>query len=358
MKRCVRCVLPENYPGIEFDEAGVCNYCLTHEKWSYKEKEELDKFLDSIRNKGEKYDCLVGVSGGRDSSYILYYLVKVCNLRVIAYTGDNGFIPEIAKANMKNMTDILGVELVTEENDLLKRCIENNVSSWLRNPSPAMIPMVCIGCKLGPVRGMLEYAKKHKIPLIAQGVETPVETGTLKRAFFTANPWGKRFKKSKSLSMLLGLLYEIIRNPSYLSNPFNAYVYVMEYLFFFQFNAVRRLFYPNQKILELYRYIEWNEDRILSTVKTELNWTKGDSASSWRFDCRVSFLKNHLFLESVGFTEKDDCLCNMIREDMITREEALERVRAENVIPRELVTDLLDDVGLGDVKEIICPIVR
>ena len=75
MKRCTRCVLPENYPRIGFSEAGVCNYCLTHRKWEYKEKEELDKFLEPFRNKGERYDCIVGISGGRDSSYALYYLV-------------------------------------------------------------------------------------------------------------------------------------------------------------------------------------------------------------------------------------------------------------------------------------------
>ena len=83
MKRCARCVLPENYPGIEFDEAGVCNYCLAHKKWRYKGKEEWDKLLGSFRNSGEKYDCIAGVSGGRDSSYALYYLAKVCGLIMV-----------------------------------------------------------------------------------------------------------------------------------------------------------------------------------------------------------------------------------------------------------------------------------
>jgi hypothetical protein len=349
MKRCTRCVLPENYPGIEFNEAGVCNYCLTHRKWRYKGKEELDKFLGPFRNKDGRYDCVVGISGGRDSSYALYYLVKVCNLRVLAYTGDNGFIPQVAKTNMKIMTDILDVELVTEEHHLLKRCIKTNVSSWLRKPSPAMIPMICIGCKLGILRGLLECARKNKIPLVVFSVATPIEIGLLKRRLLTTNLFGRSVSKSKSLSLLFGLLYEIIQNPCYLT-PINTIVNVREYLYLyaFQLERVQRLFYPHQKILDLFQYIEWNEDKILSTIKTELNWKKSlDSASSWRFDCRVNFLKNYLLRESLGITANDDCLSVMIRENMITREEALERLEIENILPQKLITELLDEIGIN-----------
>ncbi len=336
---------------MEFNEEGVCNYCLDHKKWSYMGKEKLDEFLEPFRNKGERYDCVVGVSGGRDSSYMLYYLATEYDLRAVAYNADHGFIPEVAKANIKRMTDTLGVELVTEETDLLKRCVKNNVSAWLRRPSPAMVPMICCGCKLGGPRGLLEFAKKNKIPLVAVGIDTPVERANLKWGFYAANPLSRYVRNNRQLSLLIGLLYELAKNPLYLV-PKAIPVYVGEYLYYFNLNieGIQGLRYPDQTILNLYRYVEWNEDKILSMINTELGWRQDpDSAWSWRFDCKMSYLKNYLYLKSVGFTEKDDGLSTMIREDMITREEALERLEVENIIPANKVTEILDEIGLTDV---------
>ena len=77
MKRCKKCILPENYPGITFNEEGICNYCLTYKKREYYGEEELKKILEAYRNKNGNYDCIVGISGGRDSAYALYYLVNI-----------------------------------------------------------------------------------------------------------------------------------------------------------------------------------------------------------------------------------------------------------------------------------------
>jgi hypothetical protein len=347
LKMCTNCILPESYPGIKFDDAGVCNYCLNHTKWSYKGKPALDEFLEPFCNRGVKYDCVVGVSGGRDSSYMLYYLIKEYDLSIIAYTADHGFIPEIAKRNMKTMTDSLGVELVTEEHDYLRKCVTNNVSAWLEKPSPAMVPMICSGCKFGGPRGLLEFAKKNRIPLVAVGIDTPVERANLKQAFFATNPVGRNFGNNRTLSMLSGLTYEFARNPSYFSQSSIA-VYVKEYFYFFTLEALQKRLYPEQTILNLYQYIEWNEDTILTTLKNELGWQLDPrSASTWRFDCRLSYLKNYLYRESLGFTEKDDGYSTMIRENMITRDEALERIKVENIIPEDILIELLEDIGLS-----------
>ena len=80
---------------------------------------------------------MLGLSGGRDSSYLLYYLVKVLNLRVLTYSFDHGFIPEQTKLNMKNMTNILNVKLIIEEYDYLKKFLKHHILSWMHKPSPA-----------------------------------------------------------------------------------------------------------------------------------------------------------------------------------------------------------------------------
>lgn len=68
----MNCILPDSYPGIEFDENGVCNYCLKHEKGQPRGAKELRKLVESIPKGKGNYDCVVGTSGGRDSAYVLY----------------------------------------------------------------------------------------------------------------------------------------------------------------------------------------------------------------------------------------------------------------------------------------------
>jgi len=111
MNRCAKCILPENYPGLTFDEAGICNYCTSYKERKYRGwkalKEEINSYLEKKNNRNKDYDLVLGLSGGRDSSYLLYYLVKVMDMKVLAYSVDHGFVPEQTKLNLKNMTDIL-----------------------------------------------------------------------------------------------------------------------------------------------------------------------------------------------------------------------------------------------------------
>ncbi|HDS45786.1 MAG TPA: hypothetical protein ENN68_06815 [Methanomicrobia archaeon] len=129
MKRCSNCILPGNYPGITFNEEGVCNHCVAYKEREYLGKDilkaEIDSFLTNTKksDRNKDYDCVIGISGGRDSSYLLYYLVKEMDLRVLAYSVDNGVIPEQTKLNMKNMCDILKVNLVIEEHVYLKKML-------------------------------------------------------------------------------------------------------------------------------------------------------------------------------------------------------------------------------------------
>ncbi len=349
MRRCTCCILPEHYPGIQFDETGICNYCRTHQRWEYLGDEALREFLEPFRNKASKYDCVMGISGGRDSSYMLYYLTRVCHLRVLAYTVDNGFYTETAKQNIRRMTDILRVDLVVEQNGYLKRCVRDNISAWLRRPSAAMVPMICCGCRLGVAR-LFRCTKQHGVSLLALSMKTPVETGLLKQALLVDNLLAGRLTKRKGLAQLVGVAYEATRNPYYWK-PYSTGVYLAEYFAFFGFGAAQKLLCPSQKTLELFRYVEWNEDRILATIRSELGWKSPDGVlSTWRFDCRLSFLKNYFLAATIGITEKEDCLSAMIREGMISREAALERLESERAIPLELVRGVLEEIGLSGVE--------
>jgi len=96
-KKCSRCVYDESVPNIVFDEAGVCNYCQLYDSLNRQYpntgtegEKRLQELVDEIRvgGKGKKYDCVVGVSGGCDSSFLLHTLVGK-GVRPLAMHFDN-----------------------------------------------------------------------------------------------------------------------------------------------------------------------------------------------------------------------------------------------------------------------------
>jgi N-acetyl sugar amidotransferase len=120
MTVCKRCVMDDSIPSVKFNSDGVCCYCELHDQMvkEYPTGEEgqlkIDEIVKEIKElgRGKKYDCIIGISGGCDSSFLLYK-AKTLGLRVLAVTLDNTWSTEIAKENVKNMCDKLDVDLYT-----------------------------------------------------------------------------------------------------------------------------------------------------------------------------------------------------------------------------------------------------
>lgn len=122
-KQCTRCVMDTTSKLISFDEHGVCNFCKDYEvvlndvvyKYSAEQhQEKLKQKLDKIKaeGKGNKYDCILGISGGVDSSY-LCILAKEWGLRPLVVHFDNGWNSDLAVTNINNVINKLGLDLYT-----------------------------------------------------------------------------------------------------------------------------------------------------------------------------------------------------------------------------------------------------
>lgn len=117
---CARCVMDESAPNIVFDEAGVCNFCtdfslkLPGLASARSGERDMARLVDEVRRagKGKRYDCVVGLSGGVDSSYVLH-LVTQAGLRPLAVHLDNGWNSELAVANIHALVSTLKVDLYT-----------------------------------------------------------------------------------------------------------------------------------------------------------------------------------------------------------------------------------------------------
>ena len=338
---CSRCLLTDAYPNIEFNENGVCNHCLSFKNIEYKGKAELERLLNSYRNKGRKYDCVVPISGGKDSAFVLYQLVKVYNMKVLAYNYDSGLVDQQAKLNIKRMTESLNVKLVTFKLDQ-KKYLRKIILSWSRRPSPAMIPMLCLGCRYGIAHGGYKTAENNKIPLIIFG-DTKGESAMYKYEFFNDNE-------------LLGVFLEMIKNPTYLkpdciSMMIKDYLHVLPYV---PMSKILQLTYPNTRTIQFFDYIEWDEKEIVSTIRDNLEWeNSNDIESSRRFDCKVSTLKEYLMRKHAKFTDREDQLSYLIRANALTKEEAQQILTRDTNPEKELkvIHDLLEDIGL-DISDV------
>ncbi|MFW9777493.1 MAG: N-acetyl sugar amidotransferase [Candidatus Heimdallarchaeota archaeon] len=116
---CTRCVMDTSDPQISFDDQGICNHCHSYERKAKKllktgNEAELQSIVENIKKHGrdKQYDCVLGISGGVDSSYAAY-VAHLLGLRVLLVHFDNGWDSELAVNNIENISKKLDFDLYT-----------------------------------------------------------------------------------------------------------------------------------------------------------------------------------------------------------------------------------------------------
>jgi N-acetyl sugar amidotransferase len=122
-KICARCVMDSSDPRIQFDSSGICDYCHNFDtqilpNWNYGKgkSKELKSLADKIKQHGEckDFDCIIGLSGGLDSSYTAYVAKEIMGLRPLLFHVDAGWNTDKAVGNISKLVDGLGLDLYTE----------------------------------------------------------------------------------------------------------------------------------------------------------------------------------------------------------------------------------------------------
>ncbi|NOQ27794.1 MAG: amino acid adenylation domain-containing protein [Bacteroidales bacterium] len=167
IKFCNKCVIPHNFDGITIDEEGVCSYCREYEGYKehvdnyFKSKDDLLKIIEEARkNKKSDYDCLLLYSGGKDSSYVLDQLVKM-NLKVLAFTYDNGHVSQRAFDNIKKNTAKLGVDSIIVDSQNINKVLVESLKTEHN---------VCNGCFKGVNTIGTKVAHDHGINMVFSGL--------------------------------------------------------------------------------------------------------------------------------------------------------------------------------------------
>ncbi len=163
---CVRCGLPEDYPGVSFDDEHLCDLCKGYEDYAkrvssyFRKMDELQSKIVNARRSPDGYDCMMLLSGGKDSSYALARLVGL-GARVLAFTLDNGYISLEALANVKRVCSVLEVDHMTGETEHMNKIFVDSLERY---------DNVCNGCFKTIYTLSFKEALRRDIPYIVTGL--------------------------------------------------------------------------------------------------------------------------------------------------------------------------------------------
>jgi N-acetyl sugar amidotransferase len=175
LKYCVRCCIPETQEGVIFDELGVCQACQSAEQkihidWTEREK-KLREILDAAKAKaGNNYDCIIPISGGKDSTFQLHVLTKVYGMKPLAVTFSHNWFSETGWYNLQNSLEQFNVDHVmfTPNRALVNKLAKHSLAG---------IGDSCWHCHAGVGAFPLQAAVRFNIPLLIWGESIAESSG-------------------------------------------------------------------------------------------------------------------------------------------------------------------------------------
>lgn len=306
---CKRCVMDTSDPEITFDENGVCNHCHTYDRMVRQYVvdgeaglREIEKIAEKIRldGQGKQYDCVIGVSGGVDSTYVAY-AVKKYGLRPLAVHLDNGWDSELAVKNIEETLKRLGIDLYTEVLDWEE--FKDLQVSFLKASTPdSEIPSDhAINAILG------RMAEKIGVKYIIIGTNVRTESH-LPRAWSQGH---SDWKYIRGLHQRFG------------TRPLKTFPHYDFFTFY------RRMF--TQKRVEILNYIGYNKSEALRVLQDELGWRYYGGKHYESIYTR--FYQGFILPEKFGFDKRRSHLSSLICSGEITREKALEELTIPTYSP-------------------------
>ena len=332
MSLCNRCILPSSFPGIAFDEQGVCNHCRSYKPEvsndEAKQKYE-DKFLALINEHRSTsgYDVLMAYSGGKDSTYTLDLFVNRYRLRVLALTFDNAFISDRSFVNMRNVTETLGVDhLVLRPNPVLLRTIfRTAASSELYSPKTLeRASTICTSC-IGLVKAVtLRTALEKRIPFVGFGWspgQAPIQASVMRTNPAMACATQKAI--SKPLEGIAGGAGTL------------AQYFVTEE----QFKDAGHFPWNVHPLA----FLDYNEERLVDHIQG-LGWEKPQDTDTNSTNCLLNAYANQVHKDRYGFHPYVLEIASMVRSGVMTREQGLEKIETEeNPVMVEYARKMLED---------------
>jgi hypothetical protein len=296
---CARCILDTGVPGIVLDADGVCTHCRLFDQLEARyplgeaARERFRRLIAEMQaaGRGRAYDCVIGYSGGMDSTYCLY-VAKQAGLRPLAVHFDNGWVAPVAKANMERVARQLGVDVRTVGADW------EELRGYYLAGLKASVPDLCMPCMIGISSVLFRVAAELGVRYIVLGTSfrtegmTPARWAYLDPKYF--DDVTRRFAGRAGSA-----------------SGFNR-VRIRDLLRFVGLKRIKTVQFP--------LYMEYRDADIRRTLETELGWQYG---GTHHFDCVYKPLVGRIHAQKFGINLRKIPLAALVRTGQVPRDEAL-----------------------------------
>ena len=329
MQECKKCIQNSKWPGIKFNNNGICSNCLLYDdiwnKTRFQGEDAFRAILKKYKSKKSSYDVIVGVSGGKDSCYALHVLSRYFGTRILAFTYDNGFLDKGARDNIHKITDSLGIECRfinfdnTETYTLYSHIIKNKCSD------------ICQICVAGVIAAANRIAIEEKVKLVIVPSAPRTEPVALPPLIQCVNDYrylnssaGPLSNKSKQLFKHMNIL-----------NTMNALL----------LHRIHYVLLPD--------YIDWDSKDIALTLKKEYDWIDYGQGKR-HFDCQIHQAIEYFRIKRFGVNVGLEELSLRVRSGDLSRDEA--KKEWESIIaagaPEDSINKLQGKTGVSaaDIK--------
>lgn len=317
---CTNCVMDATDSKIIFDEKGVCDHCNSYysdilPRWHTDERgeKELQKYIDLIKKEGEgkDFDCLMGMSGGIDSSYLLYVMKEKFGLRPLVFHVDAGWNSQIASNNIERLVDGLGLDLYTE------------VINWEEMKELQLaffksgVPHIDVPQDHAFFATMYKFASKHKIKYILTGGNYSTEC--------VRNPLEWMYYQSDSIQ--LRDIFKKHGRGKLKDYPVTNILWHKIYLPYFK----------GIKLIRPLDFVPYNKDEAMQLLVDKFGYQKYPQK---HFESRFTrFYEAYWLPKKFGYDTRKVQYSSLILTGQMTREEALKNLERPAYDPETIATD-------------------
>lgn len=335
---CTKSVMDTTDPLIEFDKEGVCNHVRFYEDWAANKKPSVSDAKIALENmvamlkkegEGKEYDCIMGLSGGVDSSYLAYYATKVLGIRPLVVHVDTGWNSELAVSNIQNIIDNLGLDLHTLVLDWEE--IKDLQLSFFK----ASLANLDVPQDHAFISSLYQEARKYNIKYILNG-------GNMATESILPSSWGYDASDPKHV---LGV-HKIFGSVKLKTYPiYSNFMKLIYYVFITRLSVLRPL-----------ELIDYNKNEAKKILINELGWR---DYGGKHFESRLTkFFQAYYLPEKFGYDKRKAHLSSLIVSGQMTREQALKELELPLYNQIELDADKLYfakklGVSLSEFEEIM-----
>ena len=318
---CQRCVMDVTASEITFDEKGICNFCHEFENTKaliWKRGDEgrdlLNKTLEMIKlnSKGKEYDCIVGLSGGVDSSFVAYLAKKDFGLRPLVVHVDTGWNSELAVKNIENIVKKLNVDLYThvidwEEMQDLQLAFFKSGIVCQDNPQDHVFHSV-----------LRKIAKEKKVTYFITGSNVSTEC-------ILPRSWGYNNLDSKLIKSV---------HKKFGTIKLKTYPFVSFFKYYFVYPFFHRI-----KRVDVLNLIEYDKEKAMKVLQDKLDWKYyGGKHHESVF---TKFFQTYYQPKRFGFEKRRAHLASLVVTNQMSRDAAIELLSKEPYSEKELKEDSL-----------------